>query len=134
MVPLIAALGPILAPVIKNLFPDPEARADAERQMTSALLEHHQAIESAAASVIKAEAGSKWALAAVWRPILMLTFVAIIANNYIIAPYVALFGGANVILDIPPEMWDLLKIGVGGYVLGRSGEKIAGDYLKSRKG
>ena len=25
--------------------------------------------------------------------------------------------------DIPPDMWDLLKLGVGGYVLGRSVEK-----------
>ena len=25
--------------------------------------------------------------------------------------------------DIPPDMWDLLKLGVGGYVVGRSAEK-----------
>jgi len=31
---------------------------------------------------------------------------------------------------IPPDMWQLLKIGVGGYVLGRSGEKIVGVLKK----
>jgi hypothetical protein len=28
-------------------------------------------------------------------------------------------------LVLPPDMWALLKIGVGGYIVGRSGEKIA---------
>ena len=56
----------------------------------------------------------------------MLIFMVIIANNYIIHPYVTLFtGGAHsVALDIPENMWALLKIGVGGYVVGRSGETI----------
>ena len=32
-------------------------------------------------------------------------------------------GGSDGAEDIPPDMWDLLKLGVGGYVLGRSVEK-----------
>lgn len=130
--PIVAALAPVLGTVAKNLFPDPEQRANAEKEMTQALLTHHQALESAAASVIKAEAKAG-GLASQWRPILMLVFTAIIANNYILAPYVAMFGGVNVILEIPAEMWDLLKIGVGGYIVGRSGEKIAAGYLEKKK-
>jgi len=53
----------------------------------------------------------------------MLTFVIIIANNYILYPYLSLFFDAAPKMEIPPDMWDLLKIGLGGYVLGRSGEK-----------
>jgi len=34
---------------------------------------------------------------------------------------VPLFGGPKA--DIPPDMWDLLKLGIGGYVVGRSVEK-----------
>ena len=55
----------------------------------------------------------------------MLTFVAIIANNYILYPYISLFWNAAPILEIPPDMWGLLKIGLGGYVVGRSAEKVA---------
>ena len=53
----------------------------------------------------------------------MLCFVAIIANNYLLFPYIQLFGGSAVKLDIPPDMWDLLKLGIGGYIAGRSVEK-----------
>lgn len=131
--PIVAALAPILGTVAKSMFPDPEQQAKAEREMTNAILSHHQALESAAASVIKAEAKAG-GLASQWRPILMLVFTGIIANNYILAPYVAMFGGVNVILEIPLEMWDLLKIGVGGYIMGRSGEKIASNYIEKRNG
>ena len=77
------------------------------------------------ASVVIAEMNSGAWLAQNWRPITMLTFVAIIANNYILYPYLALFWSKAPVLQIPPDMWGLLKIGLGGYVVGRSGEKIA---------
>src|SRR6056297_864858 len=75
--------------------------------------------------IIKAEAESEHFLTSTWRPITALVFVAIIANNYIIAPYMEAFMGTKIILKIPPEMWDLLKIMIGGYVIGRSAEKGA---------
>jgi hypothetical protein len=28
-------------------------------------------------------------------------------------------------LELPEQLWGLIKIGVGGYVVGRSGEKFA---------
>ena len=77
------------------------------------------------ASVVVAELQSGAWLAQNWRPITMLTFVFIIANNYILYPYLSLFWGKAPVLEIPPDMWGLLKIGLGGYVVGRSGEKIA---------
>ena len=74
----------------------------------------------AAASIIVAEAkGDSW-LQRNWRPLLMVMFGVIIANNYIVVP---IFNTPAA--DIPPDMWDLLKLGVGGYVLGRSAEKGA---------
>jgi hypothetical protein len=60
-----------------------------------------------------------------WRPILMLSFTYIIVHNYIIVPIFSIPAA-----DIPPDMWQLLKLGVGGYVLGRSGEKIAEKIKK----
>jgi len=77
----------------------------------------------AAASIIVAEAGGESWLQRNWRPMLMCLFGAIVANNYIIGPYLEHFIGEAVILDLPPDMWELLKIGVGGYVIGRSTEK-----------
>ena len=72
----------------------------------------------AAANIIQAEAqGESW-LQRNWRPLLMCLFGLIIANNYLVVP---LFG--TPMADIPPDMWELLKLGVGGYVVGRSVEK-----------
>ena len=83
------------------------------------------AYREAQAKVIIAEAqGPSW-LQRNWRPILMLTIVFIVANNYVIAPYISLFGYKSLALELPETMWDLMNIGVGGYIVGRSGEKIA---------
>ena len=72
------------------------------------------------AEVIKSEAASQSWMARNWRPILMLTFTYIIAHNYVISP---MFGLAKV--DIPENMWALIELGVGGYVGGRTIEKVA---------
>jgi len=65
-----------------------------------------------------------------WRPMLMCLFGIIIANNYIVYPYLALFFAKAPKMDIPPDMWALLKIGVGGYVMGRTVEKGIKEYKK----
>ncbi len=74
-------------------------------------------IESAASIIVAEAKGDSW-LQRSWRPLLMCLFGVIIANNYLVVP---LFGTPAA--AIPPDMWDLLKLGVGGYVLGRSVEK-----------
>lgn len=74
---------------------------------------------------VRAEAqGESW-LQRNWRPILMLVIVAIVANNFVLLPYLnAIFGAGTIpALDLPEALWELMKIGVGGYVLGRSAEK-----------
>lgn len=120
----IAAFIPIIGKVFDSIFPDQEEAAAAklklmELQMSGGLKELEQA-----GKIITAEANSEHWLVAAWRPITMLIFVAIIANNYILAPYIDLFFDTNVVLELPPQMWDLLKIGIGGYIVGRTGEKM----------
>lgn len=83
---------------------------------------------NAKANIITAEAKGESSLQRNWRPILMLTIVAIVANNYIIFPYMELFGFKATMLALPERMWTLMEIGVGGYIIGRSGEKIVKSY------
>lgn len=55
----------------------------------------------------------------------MLVIILIIANNYVVAPYIGLFlPERELILELPGGLWALLNVGVGGYVGGRSAEKI----------
>jgi len=70
--------------------------------------------------VIIAETQSQSMLARNWRPLTMLVFVGIIFFNYIISPLFSLEA-----LTIVPDMWALLKLGIGGYIGGRTVEKVA---------
>jgi hypothetical protein len=73
--------------------------------------------------IIVAEAqGESW-LQRNWRPGLMVIFGIIIFNNYVLNPWLMAMFHFNVDMDIPQDMWELLKLGVGGYIVGRSVEK-----------
>lgn len=116
---IIGALGT----VIDKIFPD----ADDAQKAKLKLLELEQSGElariTAAKEIVTAEAkGESW-LQRNWRPLMMLAFILIIVNNYILVPYLSAFGLLHVTLDLPPKMWSLLEIGVGGYVVGRTVEK-----------
>lgn len=118
---LLPILGQIGSTVAKNLFPDPadqQKRAEAEQKFTLGVMEHANAIEQAAAEVVKAEAASSHWLAANWRPVTMLVFVGLIVARWLgwTAPGMTEAEYLSV--------YDLIKIGIGGYVVGRSAEKI----------
>ena len=69
----------------------------------------------ARAAIVNSEAQSDHWIVASWRPIVMLTLTALVVVDS--------FGWlAN---PLSGEAWLLLQIGLGGYVVGRSGEKIA---------
>jgi hypothetical protein len=102
-----------------------QLQAEHEEALAKMNLEYETAVVNAQAGDIQAEARSESWLAANWRPILMLSFTAIIVVNYLVLPVAQWFGVTEPPLVLPPDMWALLKIGVGGYIVGRSGEKIA---------
>ena len=58
----------------------------------------------------------------------MLSIVAIVVNNYILFPYLSMFTDKVVILELPNALFNLMTVGVGGYIVGRSGEKIIDKY------
>ena len=120
---MLAAILGLVPSILDKVIPDPVERDKAKlefvKQQQSGLLTELQG----QIDIIQAEAQSEHWLTANWRPLTMLTFVVIIANNYILYPYLSLFWPDAPQLSIPPDMWDLLKIGLGGYVVGRSAEK-----------
>ena len=116
--------------IIDKIIPDPAAKAEAKLRLLEVQQTGDLAEVEAAMNVVVAEAKSEHALTSQWRPITMLVFTAIVANNYIIAPYLAAIFGWSVTLEMPDQLWNLLSIGIGGYVVGRSSEKA----IKSWKG
>lgn len=119
MLPMI--IGPLLTGllgVVDKAVEDKDQAAIIKSRMSELALSGSLKELESAANIIVAEAqGDSW-LQRNWRPLLMVMFGVIIANNYIVVP---IFNTPAA--DIPPDMWDLLKLGVGSYVVGRSAEK-----------
>lgn len=137
MIPLLGALiGPVsslLNKVLDKTVEDKDLKrklkAEAISQLVNKDNEEFMTHLKEAGSIIRAEANSQSWLARNWRPMLMCLFGLIVANNYILFPYVNLYSPQHaILLPIPPDLWALLKIGVGGYVVGRSAEKVATVY------
>ena len=72
-------------------------------------------------NVIVAEAQSQSWLARNWRPITMLAFVVLIILD----------ATGALKSHLPEDVWTVIKIGLGGYVAGRSLEKIADKVGKT---
>jgi len=124
---LIPALAPIVGKVVANLFPDPAERAKAEAEALRQLLNHQGEIEQAAAKIIQTEAASTHWLAANWRPLTMITFTALIVARWMgwVAP--------NLSEAEYLKLWSIIEFGLGGYVVGRSVEKIAPSIASAMK-
>jgi hypothetical protein len=115
---------------------DQAARLKAQIKERAMDMDHKeiQALVKAQAGIVKAEVqGESW-LQRNWRPLLMLCVIAIIFNNYVLVPYLSLFTDKVAILELPNGLWALLNVGVGGYVAGRSGEKIMDRIRKGKPG
>lgn len=108
-----------------------QLKADLEQVFKNADLTKFVEQIKAQSSIIVAEAKSESWLARNWRPGIMALFGIIIFNNYILNPWIGAMFDVNVMMDIPPQMWQLLKIGLGGYVVGRSTEKAI-KYWKDK--
>jgi hypothetical protein len=125
---ILGILGKVAGGVADRIFPDPEQelkRIELQQALQAAVLERTSEIERAAADVVRAEAqGQSW-LQRTWRPITMLVFVGLIVARWLgwSAPNL---GDAEVL-----KLWDIVEIGLGGYVIGRSAEKILPGVVSS---
>ncbi len=119
---LSAITGPLFS-VIDKAVTDKDEANRLKSEIQSQLIESQDSLLKAQMQIILAEAqGESWAQRN-WRPVLMLVIVAIIGNNYLIAPYLGAMFGVGLTLPLPERLWDLMTLGVGGYVAGRSVDK-----------
>lgn len=126
-------LGAIVKPVtdlVDNLHTSDEeagkikqAVFQTQTNMAMAVLDYEKQLLDSQKSIIVAEAqGGSW-LQRSWRPITMLTFLVLVVCDS--------FGWLAT--PLAAEAWTLLQIGLGGYVAGRSLEKIAPKITDSFK-
>lgn len=86
-----------------------------ETELLRAFMEWEKRVMEGKTAMLAEEARGNW-LQRSWRPLVMLMFaVIVLAGAFTNLP----------ILEDTSRFWDLLEIGLGGYVIGRSGEKMA---------
>jgi hypothetical protein len=107
------------ASLIDRIIPDQVKRDEAKLKLIELESNGELTKIGHATAIIKAEAESESWLARNWRPMIMVTFASLIVARWLgwAAP------------NLQPEeyikLWDIVEFGLGGYVVGRSGEKIA---------
>jgi len=112
---------------LDGLITSKEERMQAEIALKQIFATKELELQKMQADIIIAEASGNW-LQRSWRPILMLSFGFIVIYVKFIGP---LFG-----LTIPPledEFWNLLQLGIGGYVIGRTGEKMIDSFTLDKR-
>ena len=127
---LLPVLTGVLGQVVKSIFPNPEdelKRLDLQNKINLAIIEQSGSIEKAAADIIKAEAQGDSPLQRNWRPIMMLSFTVLIAARWFG------FAAPNLSEAEYVKLWDIVQLGLGGYVIGRSVEKIAPSVAEALK-
>lgn len=129
MVNIISSALSLVGTGVKGFFGVKESQAKIVSQAiqtAKAISSDDQTAKQAAASIIVAEAQSGYWLASIWRPLLMVVFAAIIVARW--------FG------YMPPNMteaeiirlYDLVELGIGGYIGGRTLEKVVSSVSLSK--
>ena len=116
-----AVAAPILG-IIDKAVPNKDMAAQLKVQIQSELINFDTKALERSADVIIAEAqGGSW-IQRSWRPITMLTFTGLIVAHWLG------FTPENLPKEQVMALLDIVKIGLGGYVIGRSAEKVAKNW------
>ena len=127
MLPVLQAVAPlakILFNTVDKAVADKDLAAKLKADLQTQMLQSHTQELTAAARVIEAEAKAGW-FASSWRPLLMYVLIFILIWNYVLGPVILFFFKASITITLPGDVWTLLQIGLGGYVVGRSAESVA---------
>lgn len=118
MNPLLTALLGPLVDLVGRFIPDPAEKAKAQMQLLQMAQNGELAQLNASLQVILAEANGNW-LQRSWRPLMMLFFASLVGARW--------FGYSAPAMNEAEvmELWAIVKLGIGGYTIGRSVEKVA---------
>lgn len=110
---------PFIGGLIDKIFPDAGEADKLKLEMLKQVQEADIKELEGRFGVLGEEAKSEHWLVAAWRPLTMLTFLGMVVAWW--------FGYTpeNVTEPLLLELFGLIKIGLGGYVVGRSAEKVA---------
>lgn len=107
----------IIGGVLDKTITDKNLRQELHHKIEMAIMEQEGDLIKNATAIIVAEAQGGW-IQRNWRPITMLIFVGLVVCRWLGITDVSITEAVEL------ELMALIKIGLGGYVIGRSAEKI----------
>ena len=106
--------------IVNRLSVSSKEKQKIQEEIQSLVYRYKSELVREQSAAVGEEARGNW-LQRSWRPLVMLVFALIVlVGTFTTLP----------ILSDTSRFWDLLEIGLGGYVVGRSGEKMAGAIFK----
>ncbi len=129
--------GPITQ-ALDGFIKDTQIRHQLEGDLKVKLTNHLAEAVALQQAVVLAEVKSEHWLTRSWRPLLMLLMMAFLVLTGLVLPVGDLIVGRVIPFNphwqaIPTQFWEFLTIGMGGYIGGRSLEKIAGQVVGGKK-
>jgi len=116
--------GEAISSTVDKLSTSDEEKSEAKKALSEVVLNAVNEALKAQVEVLKAEMSGNW-LQKSWRPIVMLTFTALLVIRW------TGLTSHNIDLALELELMAIIKLGLGGYVVGRSVEKVAGTVTKN---
>lgn len=121
---ILPAIAGIIGKAIDKAVPDKDQAEQLKAQITLAAMHEGRSELEGAVKIITAEAqGESW-LQRNWRPLLMLWFAGLVGAHWMG------FTPPNLPESVVVSLLDIVQVGVGGYVLGRSAEKVVKEYKR----
>ena len=110
--------------VLDNVITNNEEKSAAKKELTEVVLGSLTKVAEIQGQVIMTEMKGS-GLQKNWRPIMMITFGVILVCKW--------FGwtDANIPTELELELMSIIKLGLGGYVVGRSVEKVSESVTKN---
>lgn len=120
---LIRGMVESVTKLIDKLSTNSTEKERLKTEVSNTMLEYLEELSKIQKQIIMEEVKGNW-LQRSWRPIVMLAFAAVVVLGVFMP--IPLLGSAS-------PFWSLLELGLGGYVLGRSAEKITNNILCNKK-
>lgn len=119
---LLSGLVNEVGAIIGNLTVSSTEKKQIEAELLSAICRQEEELSRSRADILRAEASGNW-LQRSWRPLIMLAFALIVLlGSFFELP----------VLADTSRFWDLLEIGIGGYIIGRSAENVTLNWKGGR--
>jgi hypothetical protein len=118
---LIGTIGGKVLDILDDVVEDKDEANRLKFEIQRKLVEQKSEEITSAAKIVLAEAQGSW-LQRNWRPLLMVTFSGLIMAHWFG------FTAPDIPESVQNSLLDIVMVGVGGYVVGRSGEKMVEKF------